>query len=109
MTCRCDICRCGSLRVRPGNRSAFHLYVVRVDGTSRTQRQLFDALRAGGIGVNLHYMPVHLQPYYRALGFGPGQFPEAEAYGHSALTLPLFPTLTEEQQDQVVQLVRRNV
>jgi UDP-4-amino-4,6-dideoxy-N-acetyl-beta-L-altrosamine transaminase len=95
--------------VRPENRSAFHLYVVRVEGASTSQRQLGDALRAGGVGVNLHYAPVHLQPYYRALGFQPGQFPEAEAYGRSALTLPLFPTLTAAEQERVVHMVRRHV
>jgi UDP-4-amino-4,6-dideoxy-N-acetyl-beta-L-altrosamine transaminase len=95
--------------VRPENRSAFHLYVVRVEGASTSQRQLGDALRAGGVGVNLHYAPVHLQPYYRALGFRPGQFPEAEAYGRSALTLPLFPTLTAAEQERVVHMVRRHV
>jgi UDP-4-amino-4,6-dideoxy-N-acetyl-beta-L-altrosamine transaminase len=90
--------------VRPENRSAFHLYVVRMTGQSevRTHRQVFVELRSRGIGVNLHYTPVHLQPYYRQLGFGPGQFPESEAYAESALTLPLYPTMTGSQQDSVV-------
>lgn len=88
----------------PGNRSAYHLYVVRlVEGHRATShREVFEALRGRGIGVNLHYMPVHLQPYYRALGFGPGQYPESEAYARSAMTLPLYPSLTEAQQDEVV-------
>lgn len=86
------------------NISAFHLYVVRIQpaGTRKSHRQIFDELRSKGIGVNLHYMPVHLQPYYRDLGFAEGQFPEAEAYGDQAISLPLFPTLTFEQQDEVV-------
>ena len=63
-------------------------------------------MRAGGIQVNLHYIPVHLQPYYRALGFGPGQFPEAESHGKQAITLPLYPTLSEAQQDRVIELFR---
>jgi UDP-4-amino-4,6-dideoxy-N-acetyl-beta-L-altrosamine transaminase len=88
--------------VRTENHSAFHLYVVRLEGTTRSQREVGESLRAQGIGVNLHYAPVHLQPYYRALGFAPGQFPEAEAYGRSALTLPLYPTLKESEQDHVV-------
>ncbi len=94
--------------VQPGNRSAFHLYVVRVKGAngSRNRRQVFDALRRRGIGVNVHYLPVHLQPYYRALGFAEGQFPEAEAHGATAITLPLYPGLTEEQQDEVVSALR---
>jgi UDP-4-amino-4,6-dideoxy-N-acetyl-beta-L-altrosamine transaminase len=88
--------------VRTENHSAFHLYVVRLEGTTRSQREVGESLRAQGIGVNLHYAPVHLQPYYRALGFAPGQLPEAEAYGRSALTLPLYPTLKESEQDHVV-------
>ena len=90
--------------VRSENRSSFHLYVVRLrrDRSRKTHRQLFDELRASDIGVNLHYMPVHLQPYYRDLGFKRGQFPEAEAYGESALTLPLYPAMTEQQQQRVV-------
>jgi dTDP-4-amino-4,6-dideoxygalactose transaminase len=98
----------GSLRlqlptVAPKNRSAFHLYVVRVtEPKGRTHRQVFEELRRRGIGVNLHYTPVHLQPYYRQLGFRHGQFPEAEAYAETALTLPLYPTMTEAQQDSVV-------
>ncbi len=87
-----------------GNVSAWHLYVVRLkrEKTSLTHRQLFDGLRERGIGVNVHYMPVHLQPYYRGLGFVAGQFPESEAHGAEALTLPLYPTLTDTEQDTVV-------
>jgi UDP-4-amino-4,6-dideoxy-N-acetyl-beta-L-altrosamine transaminase len=94
--------------VTPGNRSAFHIYVVRLQSnqSAKTHRQVFDELRALGIGVNLHYMPVHLQPYYRQLGFSPGQFPEAEAYGESAITLPLFPELSERDQDRVIDAVK---
>jgi UDP-4-amino-4,6-dideoxy-N-acetyl-beta-L-altrosamine transaminase len=90
------------------NRSAFHLYVARLlpGSTGRSHRQVFDELRRRGIGVNLHYTPVHLQPYYRQLGFSPGQYPQAEAYAASALTLPLYPTLTEPQQDSVVAALR---
>jgi UDP-4-amino-4,6-dideoxy-N-acetyl-beta-L-altrosamine transaminase len=87
--------------IRPPNRSACHLYVVRVKEVIR--RRVFDHLRLRGVGANVHYTPVHLQPYYRALGFAPGQFPEAEAYGREAITLPLFPALSESQQEYVVQ------
>jgi UDP-4-amino-4,6-dideoxy-N-acetyl-beta-L-altrosamine transaminase len=83
--------------------SAFHLYVVRVRANAgRSQRQVYDFLRGRGIGVNLHYAPVHLQPYYRELGFEAGQFPEAEAYSRQAITLPLYPGMSDVQQDQVV-------
>lgn len=83
--------------------SAFHLYVVRTpDNDPVRHRQVFDAMRAAGVGVNLHYTPVHLQPDFQRLGFGPGMFPEAERYGQSAITLPLYPDLTEDQQGEVV-------
>jgi UDP-4-amino-4,6-dideoxy-N-acetyl-beta-L-altrosamine transaminase len=90
--------------VQAENRSAFHLYVIRLklDCIRSTHREVFDHMRRRGIGVNLHYAPVHLHPYYRDLGFTPGQQPEAEAYGQSAMTLPLHPTLTEPQQRDVV-------
>ncbi|MGO8828556.1 MAG: UDP-4-amino-4,6-dideoxy-N-acetyl-beta-L-altrosamine transaminase [Steroidobacteraceae bacterium] len=90
--------------VQAENRSAFHLYVIRLklDSIKRTHRQVFDLMRSRGIGVNLHYSPVHLQPYYRDLGFARGQQPQAEAYGESAMTLPLYPALTEIEQRQVV-------
>lgn len=88
--------------------SSWHLYPVRLqlDRIRRSHREVFEALRESGIGVNLHYMPVHLQPYYRSLGFSEGLFPQAEAYGGDAISLPMFPTLTEESQDQVARLLR---
>jgi UDP-4-amino-4,6-dideoxy-N-acetyl-beta-L-altrosamine transaminase len=97
--------------VRPDNRSAFHLYVIRLtpDRSAEAHRQVFDRLRNDGIGVNLHYMPVHLQPYYRGLGFSEGQFPEAEAYGRTAITLPLYATLPEREQDRVIESVTNAV
>jgi dTDP-4-amino-4,6-dideoxygalactose transaminase len=90
--------------IQPGNRSAFHLCVVRLkrDVAAKPHRQIFDELRTHGIGVNLHYIPVHLQPYYQALGFSAGQYPEAEAHCDEAITLPLYASLTDVEQDQVV-------
>jgi UDP-4-amino-4,6-dideoxy-N-acetyl-beta-L-altrosamine transaminase len=90
--------------VQTENRSAFHLYVVRLrlDRIKSTHRQVFDFMRNRGIAVNLHYAPVHLQPYYRDLGFSEGQQPQAEAYAASAMTLPLYPTLTESDQKKVI-------
>jgi UDP-4-amino-4,6-dideoxy-N-acetyl-beta-L-altrosamine transaminase len=90
--------------VQAENRSAFHLYVIRLklDRIRSTHRQVFDHMRSHGIAVNLHYAPVHLQPYYRDLGFSEGQQPEAEAYGASAMTLPLYPALTDLEQQTVV-------
>jgi UDP-4-amino-4,6-dideoxy-N-acetyl-beta-L-altrosamine transaminase len=87
--------------------SSFHLYVVRLrlDAINRSQREVFDALRDAGVGINLHYIPVHLQPYYQALGFRPGQFPAAEAYYSEALTLPLYPSLSHAEQAKIVDVL----
>lgn len=94
--------------VQPQNQSAFHLYVVRVRGLDeRGRRHVFERLRRDGVGVNVHYTPVHLQPYYRALGFASGQFPQAEAYAKEAVTLPLYPGLTEAAQDHVIDCLQR--
>jgi UDP-4-amino-4,6-dideoxy-N-acetyl-beta-L-altrosamine transaminase len=85
-------------------RSGLHLYVVQVDQrlTTQDRRQVFDALRGMGIGVNVHYIPVHLQPYYTALGFQPGQFPAAEAYYRQCISLPMYVGLTDAMQQTVV-------
>jgi UDP-4-amino-4,6-dideoxy-N-acetyl-beta-L-altrosamine transaminase len=84
----------------PDTYSGLHLYVVRV--AAEGHRQLFENLRAGGIGVNLHYIPVYQQPYYERMGFKHSDYPEAERYYADAITLPLYPGLTAEQQDEVV-------
>ena len=89
-----------------GTRSAFHLYVIRLRDASR-RRAVFEYLRENGIGVNLHYIPVHLQPYYRDLGFTDGDFPAAEAYYKRAISIPLFFGLNDEDQDQVVAALAR--
>lgn len=88
--------------------SARHLYIVRLDpmGLNVSHREVFDAMREAGVGVNLHYIPVHTQPYYRAIGFKPGDFPEAEKYYAQAISLPMFPTLTDEDQKVVVGALR---
>ena len=84
--------------------SGLHLYVVRLnlDQIGPSHAQVFDSLRAAGIGVNLHYIPVHTQPYYQALGFKTGDYPEAEAYYSEAISLPMFPNLDDAQQDEVI-------
>lgn len=84
--------------------SAWHLYVIELDpGVRRSRAEVFAAMRSAGIGVAVHYIPVHLQPYYRALGFKAGDFPRAEAYYRRCITLPLYPGLGPAQQDRVVQ------
>ena len=89
----------------PDSDSAWHLYVVRLEDAGR-RRAVFEHLRAAGIGVNVHYIPVHLQPDYQSLGFAPGDYPIAEDYYARALTLPLYPTLSEAEQDKVVAALR---
>lgn len=85
------------------SQSSHHLYVVRLkDGNHLARRDAFDRLRADGIGVNVHYIPVHLQPYYENLGFQRGDFPHSESYYEQALSLPLFAGMTDDQQEKVV-------
>ncbi|HEV7232746.1 MAG TPA: UDP-4-amino-4,6-dideoxy-N-acetyl-beta-L-altrosamine transaminase [Sphingorhabdus sp.] len=89
--------------------SAHHLYVVEIDGdrTRKSRGEVFDHLRKDGISPNVHYIPIHLQPDYRRLGFGAGDFPDSERYYGRALSIPLFPTMTEEQQDRVIASLTR--
>ena len=95
----------------PDTASAWHLYIIRIDRqrTARGHRAVFDELRGAGIGVNLHYIPVYLQPYYRDLGFTQGHCPNAEAYYAEAISLPIYPSMTDEQQHQVIAAVTRAV
>lgn len=92
----------------PDSYSGLHLYVIRLEleQLSRTHRQVFEALRERGIGVNLHYIPVHTQPYYQKMGFKTGDFPEAERYYAEAISLPMFQTMSGQQQDQVFAALR---
>lgn len=95
----------------PDNYSAFHLYVIRLqlDKVAKTHLEVFKALREAGILVNLHYIPVHTQPYYQKMGFAVGDFPESEQYYKEAISLPMFPTLTEEQQDYIVSVLKEQL
>lgn len=89
-------------RQQPDCRSAHHLYPVCLPGGAGQRRRVYEHLHRADIRVQVHYIPVHTQPYYRELGFRDGQFPQAEAYYASTLSLPLFPALTEAEQDRVV-------
>jgi dTDP-4-amino-4,6-dideoxygalactose transaminase len=95
----------------PETRSSWHIYIVRLpqEDIRLPRRQVFEAMRAAGIGVNVHYIPVHLQPYYRRRGFGPGMFPEAERYYREAITLPVFPLLSDGEQERVVDTLLRAI
>ncbi|MDO3377981.1 UDP-4-amino-4,6-dideoxy-N-acetyl-beta-L-altrosamine transaminase [Geoalkalibacter halelectricus] len=93
----------------PETRSACHLYIIRLqlDQILVSHRAVFEELRTQGIGVNLHYIPVHTQPYYRTMGFAPGDFPQAEKYYTEAMSLPLFPGMSDQQQDRVVTALQK--
>lgn len=95
----------------PDNYSGLHLYVIRLQlkKISKTHREVFENLRAQDIGVNLHYIPVHTQPYYREMGFKAGDFPEAERYYREAISLPLFPAFTAAQQELVVEALKNSL
>lgn len=97
---------------RLDGRSALHLYVIRLVPEALEQpghRAVFEGLRARGVGVNLHYIPVHTQPYYSKFGFATGDFPASEAYYASAISLPMFPTLSEGDQNRVVDALKETL
>jgi dTDP-4-amino-4,6-dideoxygalactose transaminase len=82
------------------NISAWHLYIIRLNDKSK-RKAVFDGLRAAGIGVNVHYIPIHTQPYYQQLGFDWGDFPLAEDFYERIISLPMFPELSGEQQQYI--------
>lgn len=88
--------------------SAFHLYVIRLhlDDIPKTHVQVFEAMREKEIMVNLHYIPVHTQPYYQKMGFKAGDYPESESYYREAISIPLYPTLTVDEQDYVIKSLK---
>lgn len=92
----------------PDSYSGLHLYPIRLKlgQITKTHREIFDHLRAHDIGVNLHYIPVHTQPYYQALGFKLGDFPEAEKYYSEAISLPIYSSFSEQQQNRVIQMLK---
>ena len=91
------------------NYSGLHLYVIRIhiERIKNSHRQVFDTLREHGVGINLHYIPVHTQPYYQQMGFKPGDFPEANQYYSEAISLPMYPGLTWKEQDGVVRALNK--
>ena len=95
----------------PDSYSSFHLYVTRLKlaEIERTHRQVYDSLRAAGILVNLHYIPVYRQPYYERMGFKAGYCPEAERYHREVISLPMYPALSEAEQDQVLAALRHAI
>ncbi|WP_300706245.1 MULTISPECIES: UDP-4-amino-4,6-dideoxy-N-acetyl-beta-L-altrosamine transaminase [Helicobacter] len=96
--------------VAPYNYSAFHLYVILLTKKSGIKRkELFGKLQAAGIGAQVHYIPIHLQPFYARFGFKKGDFKKAESYYQNAISLPLFPTLSEQEQQKVIAILQESV
>jgi UDP-4-amino-4,6-dideoxy-N-acetyl-beta-L-altrosamine transaminase len=91
------------------NYSALHLYPIQIDlnKVSKNREQIFNVLRENGIGVNVHYIPIHTQPYYLQFGFREGDFPNSESYYNRTISIPLFHTMTAEQQDEVLDVLKR--
>ena len=91
--------------------SSYHLYIIRLklDEIKKTHRQVYEALRAAGILVNLHYIPVYRQPYYEMMGFKLGYCAQAELFYSEAISLPMYPGLTEDQQDYVVTEIEKAI
>jgi len=92
----------------PDSYPGLHLYVIRLklDELSVSHRAVFESLREQGVGVNLHYIPVHTQPYYQQFGFKADDFPEAMNYYREAISLPMYPNLTEREQSKVVSALK---
>lgn len=92
----------------PDTYSSFHLYVIRLklEEISKSRRQIFEELRNHNIGVNVHYIPVHTQPFYRQFGFKWGDFPESEKYYKEAISLPIYYGLTDHDQDRVIEVLK---
>lgn len=92
----------------PDTDSSWHLYIVRVDFNKikKTKKDIFAEMKAKGVCLNLHYIPVHTQPYYQNLGFKNGDFPVSEKYYEEAFTLPLYYSLTDEQQEYIVSTLK---
>jgi len=88
----------------PDAYSSYHLYPIRVSEaeSGKTQRRVYDALWQNGVAANLHYIPVHRQPYYESLGFKADDFPEAERFHREVISLPMYPTLVPQQQTAVI-------
>ena len=89
--------------------SALHLYPIQIDSNKvrKNRDQIFNVLRENGVGVNVHYTPIHTQPYYLQFGFNEGDFPNSESYYSRAISIPLFPAMSIEQQDKIVAMLRK--
>lgn len=93
----------------PNSYSAYHLYVIQphFGKISKTHKQVFEELRNSGLGVNLHYIPIHTQPFYRDLGFKADDFPFSVDYYRRSISIPLYHSMTDSQQDEVISILKR--
>lgn len=93
----------------PGAYSSYHLYPIRINESKckKNQRQVYGSLRESGIAANVHYIPVHRQPYYESKGFKAGDFPEAERFHQETISIPIYPGLSQQQQETVLQALER--
>ncbi len=91
------------------NYSALHLYPIKIDfkRIGKSREKIFNELRASGVGVNVHYIPIHTQPYYKQFGFHKGDFPNAELYYHETISIPIFHAMTMDQQDTIVGILKK--
>ena len=96
------------LKIMENVLSSVHLGIIRLeDCSAKSHIKVFKFLRDAGIGVQLHYLPVHLQPYFREIGFNDGDFPESEAYAKSSFSLPLYPGLKNDEIKYVVKMINK--
>ena len=94
-------------KVDGGSLSSYHLFIIRVNKFIR--KKIFDKMRKFGFYVNIHYIPIHLQPYYKRLGFKKGMFPNAEKYYNEAISIPIYPNLTNKNQQKIINLLKANL
>lgn len=92
----------------PGTGSSYHLYPIRINEakSGKTQQQLYQVFQAAGVNVNIHYIPVHRQPFYESLGFKVGDFPEAECFHQEAISIPIYPSMLARDQEFVIDLIQ---
>lgn len=95
--------------IKKGNKSSFHLYIILLElkKIKKSYNQIFTALRNKGIMINLHYLPVHLQPFYKKFGFKSGSFPVSESYAKQAISLPIYPGLTKVEQIKIIKILKK--
>ena len=96
-------------KIDKNNISSYHLYIILLDlkKIKKNYNQIFSSLRKKGILINLHYLPVHLQPYFKKLGFKKGNFPVSEDYSSRAISLPIYPDLKFEKQKKIIKILKK--